>query len=31
MVDFIVHLIALDGALGGEYDGAFDDVLDGRL
>ena len=29
MVDFIVHLIALDGALGGECDGTFDDVLDG--
>ena len=29
MVDFIVNLIALDGALGGESDGTFDDVLDG--
>ena len=29
MLDFIVHLTALDGALGGECDGTFDDVLDG--
>ena len=29
MVDFIVHLIPLDGALGGECDDTFVDVLDG--